>query len=278
MPNLSASEHLMYSTVRIECVLQNGGTSTGTGFFFRFNESDNGFIPVIVTNKHVVEGAIIGKFILSNADQEGNPINTDHINVQLDSFQKRWIYHPDPEVDLCVLPIAPILHEAHAKGKRPFYATLNKSFIPTTDMLETLKAIENITMIGYPNGIWDCVNNLPIMRRGITATHPKFDYNGKPLSLIDAACFPGSSGSPVLIFDEGGFTDKEGNTHLGVTRTILLGVLFAGPQHTAQGDIRVVDIPTTQREIVLSTIPNNLGYIIKSNKILDFEQLLISER
>ncbi len=44
-------------------------------------------------------------------------------------------------------------------------------------------------MIGYPNGIWDEANNMPIIRRGITATHPNFNYNGKPEFMIDAACF-----------------------------------------------------------------------------------------
>ena len=36
--NLSISEQLTYSTVRIECELKMGGVSTGTGFFFNFLE------------------------------------------------------------------------------------------------------------------------------------------------------------------------------------------------------------------------------------------------
>jgi len=57
-------------------------------------------------------------------------------------------------------------------------------------------------MIGYPNGLWDHVNNLPLIRRGITASHPGVDYqiegqNGPGVTVIDMACFPDSSGSPV---------------------------------------------------------------------------------
>lgn len=37
-------------------------------------------------------------------------------------------------------------------------------------------------------------------RRGITATNINFDYNGKKEFVIDAACFPGSSGFPVFIW------------------------------------------------------------------------------
>jgi len=128
-------------------------------------------------------------------------------------------------------------------------------------------------MVGYPNGIWDNINNKPILRKGITATHPNFDYCGKKEIMIDAACFPGSSGSPVFIFNEGGYRDKSGNMFMGASRIILLGVLYAGPQHTAQGDIQIVNVPTIDRPIAISRIPNNLGLIIKSERILELENL-----
>jgi len=44
-------------------------------------------------------------------------------------------------------------------------------------------------MIGYPSGLWDTKNNLPIVRKGITATTPYFDYNGKREFLVDIAAF-----------------------------------------------------------------------------------------
>ena len=50
--DLSASELLTHSTVRIECELQNKDTSTGTGFFYHVENGDR-LIPVIITNKHV---------------------------------------------------------------------------------------------------------------------------------------------------------------------------------------------------------------------------------
>ena len=45
----SLSETLMYSTVRLTA----SDGSTGTGFFFEFRFGDT-TVPVIVTNKHVV--------------------------------------------------------------------------------------------------------------------------------------------------------------------------------------------------------------------------------
>src|SRR5690606_7831749 len=132
-------------------------------------------------------------------------------------------------------------------------------------------ALEDVLMIGYPNGIWDSVNNMPIFRKGTTATNPLIDYNGKKEIMIDIAAFPGSRGSPVLIFNEGGYRDKNGNMYVGASRVILLGILYAGPQATATGEI--IMTPNLQRPILLSQIPNNLGLIIKSERIIEMEEL-----
>ena len=47
--------------------------------------------------------------------------------------------------------------------------------------------------------IRDRVNALPILRRGSTATALALDFEGRAEFLIDAAVYPGSSGSPVFV-------------------------------------------------------------------------------
>jgi hypothetical protein len=270
---LSPSEQLTYSTVRIECELNSGGIGTGTGFFYRFAKKGEQFVPAIVTNKHVVNETNKGLIHLNLADDTGNPLTAQFFSVVIENMQSSWILHPDPDVDLCIMPIAPLLNELQSHGKRMFFISLDHSLVPTTELLNDLTAIEDVIMIGYPNGIWDKINNRPIVRKGITATHPRLDYNGKQEFMIDAACFPGSSGSPVFLFNLGSYASRDGGTVIG-SRIALLGVLYAGPQHTATGEVKIIDVPTQQRSFAFSLIPNNLGIVIKSKKLGDFDPIL----
>lgn len=268
------AETLMHNTVRLECMLDGNRTSTGTGFFFSFRVDDNHHIPVVVTNKHVIAHSKVGTFVLTKSDEQGKPILGATEPIVLANFESLWKKHPEEDVDLAVFPIAPLIHEAEAKGIKFFAPPIGEDLLPTPEKLADLSGLENITMIGYPNGIWDRKNNMPIVRRGITATNPKHDYNGLPIFVIDCACFPGSSGSPVLIFDQGSYVDAKG-INLGSGRIILLGVLFAGPQHVAEGEIQTIEVPLAQVPISLSKIPNNLGFVVKAQKIRDFRKILL---
>lgn len=273
---MTPSETLMHTTVRLECLLDGDRSTTGTGFFFSFKIDETKHIPVIITNKHVIDEARVGAFVLTKMNDQGEPILGATERVVLDNFESLWIKHPEDNVDLAAFPVAPLYRQAESKGIKFFAPPISEDLLATADILADLSGLENITMLGYPNGIWDEKNNMPIARRGITATHPKHDYNGLPIFVIDCACFPGSSGSPVLIFDQGGYLDAKGSLNLGGGRLILLGVLFAGPQHVAEGEIQAIEVPLAQVPISLSRIPNNLGFVVKSQKIGDFKDMLVS--
>jgi V8-like Glu-specific endopeptidase len=272
---LSITEQLSYSTMRIECKYNDGSSATGTGYYFRFKDDkvNNRFIPVIITNKHVIDDSINGKLTFTKANDNGEPIDNEHFDISIDNFEAFWRKHPDKDVDLCAMPFQPFISKAEEVSLKPFYIGLETSLIPKEEQLKELSAMEEIVMVGYPNGIWDQLNNKPIFRKGITATHRAVDYNGRKEFLIDAACFPGSSGSPVFLLNEGGYRDKKGNTYMGTTWLYLLGTLYAGPQQTVEGNIQIVDVPVVNKPIALSNIPINLGIIIKASRIFELEGL-----
>jgi hypothetical protein len=267
---LTPSEQLAHSTVRIECDTTAGARSTGTGFFYSLNRNESEHVPVIITNKHVIAGASTGRFHMTLAKEDGSPNVGTHRSFSIEAFERQWFPHPDEKVDLCAMPIAPLLKAIQAENMRPFFVSLDKSIIPSTSDIESMIGLEGITMVGYPNGLWDATNNLPLFRKGNLATDYRYDWNGAPEFLIDAACFPGSSGSPVMLFDIGSYQDRNGNV-FGGSRIRLLGVLYAGPVHTITGEVRVVEVPTNQAPVAVAGIPNNLGVVIKASQLLAFE-------
>lgn len=271
-PSLSLTEQIAFSTVRIEVRIDNT-VGVGTGFFYSMLKDTAGNVPVIITNKHVITGAQRGSFVLTGANADGTPNLSSQKPVSLDNFQSLWIPHPDPNIDLAVMPIAPLINQALTQGFRPFFRTLDKSIIPSDAQLKELTAVEEILMVGYPIGIWDRVNNYPIFRKGITATHPANNYEGRDEFMIDAASFPGCSGSPVFLYNVGNYVSREGNTIIG-NRFFFLGILYGGPEYTATGEIKITNIPQRQDTLAFTRIPINLGNVIRSSKLVDFEDVL----
>lgn len=266
MNPISISEQMLYNTVRLETL----SGSSGTGFFFTY-KFDNISVPVLITNKHVVNNNPTETmvFFLHLADQDGND-SGENYKVELSA---QWIFHPTH--DICFTFVAPLFNEVKRRtGKTVFYRSNEESLIWNKEKLLELSALESVVMVGYPNGLWDKGHNYPIFRKGYTASHPGYDFNEKSVGLVDMACFPGSSGSPIYILDENGFSDKKGNVYLGQKRLIFLGILFAGPIMNVNGDIVVVDIPTQKKAISNTQTMINLGYYAKSYELLKFRSMI----
>lgn len=270
--DLSPFEQLAFSTIRIECDLAAGGISTGTGFFFRFADTGSQFVPVIVTNKHVVKGSSKGRLYFTLQKTDGSPDVGNSFLWHIENFESGWAAHPDPSVDLCMMPIAGLINQASAQAKTFFIVYFDWSLLPTDVDVEDFVGMEKIVMVGYPNGIWDRRHNFPVLRSGVAATHYRYDWNGRPEFLIDCACFPGSSGSPVLVCDIGQVHTKKG-LQIGSNRIKFLGVLYAGLQHRVDGRVEVVPVPTLNQIVSVSTIPNNLGIVIKARKLRELDEL-----
>lgn len=263
----TTSEHLMYSTVRLET---NSGT--GTGSFFQFKIRDS-YVPVIITNKHVVNNNPDENVTFSLHTCENAESNEPSGNIKI-TYISHWVFHQDK--DLCFCYVLPLFEEVKKRfGKHVFYRSLAEKLIASKEQLLSLNAVEELIMIGYPIGLWDERNNLPIFRRGYTACHPGIDFNEDNVGLADMACFPGSSGSPVLILNEGGYLDKNKGIMLGGNRTLLLGYLYAGPVYSASGEIIVKSIPTANPTISTSTqVMINLGYFIKAVELEEFKKMI----
>jgi V8-like Glu-specific endopeptidase len=262
--SIDYSERLINSTVRIESSFTGDVIGTGTGFFFDFqiDIATKSFIHVIVTNKHVVKNAKKIKLFLKEKDSLGGPDYTKTYELELNNPTLFIVDHPDTTIDLCVIPVA-LLNDSLKKIHRTlYYDIFAQTAIPSQDINNKMLAIEEVYMVGYPNGLWDKVHNLPIVRRGITATAPTIDYNAKKEFVVDIAAFPGSSGSPVFLYNPNFYQTKKAIETGG--RIYLLGILYAGPLISMKGQVILKPINQT----TYTDIPMNLGYVLKSDLLL----------
>ena len=260
---MTLDEQLIHTTIRVVSTFADKSICTGTGFFFNFKIGDN-TIPAIVTNKHVVENCT-GISLTFNIDVNGEyvPGNKETLNIK--SSDLIIISHPEKDVDLCAVLIGPILNNS---GNKFYFKCFSQENILSQEYIHnSISNIEDITLIGYPDGIVDTYNNLPVVRRGITATSIKYDFDNKKEFLIDSAIFPGSSGSPVFIYNQGSYSI--GNTLYAGDRMLLVGIVCAVYQHCIDGELKAVQIPSLNKIVSRSAMPNNLGLVIKAERILE---------
>ena len=263
-------DNFINSTIRIECVLNDGTTTSGTGFFCKLilRKLHNIPVTILVTNKHVIEDSKIGYIYLPIVYENGEK---DIVDYEVTNFEKRWELHSETDVDLCFMGFADFIDPAElTKNKYRFnFFTYDEKFFPEYNARLIYNALEDIIMIGYPDGIMDKVNMTPLIRKGITATNFNLDYEGKSEFLVDVPAIGGSSGSPILLFRQ---VLVDGEKGIKLSYEIkLLGVLYAG-YDKENGDYickRIKDIDYGEYSFNL-----NLGVAVKSNKILDFIPML----
>ncbi|MGL4758586.1 MAG: S1 family peptidase [Patescibacteria group bacterium] len=252
----SISEKLLFSTIRLEV-----GDSKATGFIYDDNGDNTN--QIIVTNRHVIEAGNGSPVVFHLHYLDNGKISKSILKIKLDA---KWQAHSNHDLVFC--PLWPIINEATKQGIFVYYQSVSSSLIPSKEDFSSLNAIEEVVMIGYPNGLWDESNNLPIIRKGFTASHPAYSFKNKSqdidledVCMIDIAAFPGSSGSPVFLLNEFGYYDKLSNSYINKQRILLLGILYKGP----------VYVQKTIKEDY-TPLMMNLGYIIKSNVIQELIQ------
>lgn len=220
----TAAEQLFFVTTYLGA---RGPSSewTGTGFIYAAS-TDKGTCHFVVTNKHVLNEAAELTVRLIQGDN-GTPALGKGTQITVTGLTPDvWAGHPNERVDVAVCPLLSVFNAMGDNGAVPFFRSVAADLMLTRQKATELDAVEDVVFVGYPNGLFDSANLLPVLRRGTTATPIGVDYQGNPAFLIDASVFPGSSGSPVFIFNRGTWCDRKGTVTIG-SRLICLGILAA---------------------------------------------------
>ena len=274
------AEQLLFATLRIVAPRVDGPDSVGTGFIVSYRWTDDRQGPFLVTNKHVVQGTVLGNLSFTLEHRPGDdpePYIGQSTSVSLGGGAWRWVEHPSKDIDLAALPLAPVRKHLAERNETPYYRSIPTDLIPGQDGLEDLDAVEEVLFVGYPSGIYDQANNLPIFRKGITATPVTVDYEGKPVFLIDASVFPGSSGSPVFIYNNGSWSTRGGQLMSG-RRVLLLGVLGSVYRREDESSLRFEEVPAAVRPVVRTTQMIDLGIVYKARTVVETIDHLLRQR
>lgn len=272
----STEEQLGQATIRI-IVSQGKNYYTGTGFFFRFKKN-NITKNVLITNKHVVAG-MEKTYLNFNRQISGRPNYGDLIKYTIDSTLLKWVPHPDTAIDLSILDLDVIEQNANKKGTPIFIRAIDESLIPNDSIWDTFSYLEEVIMVGYPNGIIDKKNNLPVIRRGTTASQPRLNFNDKEEFLTDISTFHGSSGSPIFIRRIPYGLKNVGLNSMSIGKSpqyYFVGIHYQSEYfNIILGKVDKIQLEQLDSSSVQKfQIPLNLGYVIKSKKILDFKNLI----
>jgi len=192
-------------------------TGIGSGFWYLHNVDEQKQVIFFITCRHVVENrdvAILIPVIKNNT--------IEPLTVMVEG--RYWFFHHEKEIDIAIIDASDVFSQIiKEKLKVKIKPILKDDLLLDMAKISSLMPIEDIVVIGYPNGLFDPKNFTPFFRKGITATPFYNDYNGLPIFFIDATAVPGSSGSLVAIYNVSGYASKKGFV-IG-NRFLVLGIL-----------------------------------------------------
>ena len=249
-------QELLFVTVRLECQ-RLSDCSVGTAFLVTHPNTAGDDTLWMVTNKHVVEGASAVRFFFLRGES-GSPKLGERASCEMPVRKLLWHPHPDPNVDVIVCPLGPIMQLLQDRGVEVFIRTVGWDTFLSDEHLQVVDAVQEVFFVGYPVGLYDSVNLLPIVRRGITATPLEIDYEGRREFLLDAAVFPGSSGSPVFISI---------GEHFSQGLVFLAGLIAKRMLMRETGEIEFVDVPTAVKPVAHVMQGVHLGVAVKARAI-----------
>lgn len=269
---------LVLTTVRISAGLTGAEpTSVGTGFLYKVAHSATNIAKcLLITNKHVVHGAEVVHFLISHAasvtdlNEQHQPVGRQDQLFTMPLVGNLYL-HRDENVDLCAIDVTIPIGNLLGAGKKIRSMIIDASWLPSEIDRKNMRTVEPVMVIGYPRGLFDSHNNMPIVRKGATATHPLAHYNNRRDFLIDVAAYGGSSGSPVFSFESPFYRQDDGTLAPG-SKGQFLGVVWGVIETTSEGTLHVVEIPSALTQIPLTKTSLNLAIALHGDLIRDFDE------
>ena len=175
----------------------------------------------LVSNRHVLEEPS-HVYIRFNPQKNSDPAREYKVKFSDDTGRNLLFNHPDPQVDITVVPIRFDLLREHAMQAMYFRSdehVANRSKLIELEVMEG----DFVYALGFPMGMVGEKRSAVIVRNGVIArlrdllaeTDASSDY------LVDVFVYPGNSGGPVILKPE--FARIDGTK--SNPNAILIGVI-----------------------------------------------------
>lgn len=236
---------LFNMTTIIECGVAGAMKSQGSGFFYNQIAPPDPTIKGgqwrridatwLITNRHVAlprvndTETLPDYFIFNLRRIVDDKIEWVPITLSKDDLCKRIRLHPNPIVDVVAIDINDFIKSLPTQDPSVIpYCPLSNDNLPSTSPIP-IEITSDLIVASYPRGFYDNLNKFPIVKSGIVASAWNYPFNGKPLFLIDAQLFPGSSGG-LVISKPTNIAMIDGNlSHNKTKQFVLLGVYSGEP-------------------------------------------------
>jgi S1-C subfamily serine protease len=191
--------------------LESSWVADSTGFLYgkfvaKLDDTHTSYRTFLVTNRHVIEGHIAAKadtlLVKFNLKSEDQAARTYEVPLTDAQGKPTWHAHPDPNVDLVVIPVDANILESQGAAFDYFHSD--------RDLLTRARAKEiglsegdGVFVMGFPMGLVGAKQDYVIVRQGVVArVRDVLGSTSQPTFLIDAFVFPGNSGGPVVLKPE----------------------------------------------------------------------------
>lgn len=301
-------------------VLLETSTSKGTGFIGSIDERapdakmyyppynySGPTIPFLFTNKHVIQKKEVKEGCYVDLEDQDHITmtlrfirhNEQYTNLKELDFKaarikisyrnlKKYIIVDDENVDVVAICLHDLFDTLYTqadelKGFLPYYYGIDMK-IAFDQKLKGFETGSEVFLFGYPQGIYDEINYLPIGRFGHCSCNPQVL---KERFLVDIASFPGQSGAPVFFKKESlmflGLQTNANNiiNKSNTTNSIqknLVGIFTAGPIDKCTGSpIHLGEVIKIDRlEKLINKYWDSKGSQIIYSKSISFNDLLFN--
>ena len=171
---------------------------SATGFLycrevFSSESGEKRWVTFLVTCRHVVWGQ--DEIQVRFNRPMGKPPEVYPVGRKGDG-DSSWTMHPDPKVDVAVMPINTDLLKKQGIELSVFTAKM--CFERDNSKRGTVFEGNGLFLLGFPLGLAGDDRNFAIVRSGTFARIQDWLHGKRETFLIDALVFPGNSGGPVI--------------------------------------------------------------------------------